>query len=127
MMYILNILSILNILILLLATKLIEKIPDHKEYHQIFYKNENKNNDETITNKYSTTKNFRELKHYWDEISYYRTFKNVSQIIQDYKTGWFLQYVLAKSKNYESNYNVEVVNCLNPDLQLKDSESAIKN
>lgn len=63
-MYILNVLSILNILILLLTTKLIEKIPDPKEYHLTFYKNENKNNDETITNKYSTTKSFRKLKYY---------------------------------------------------------------
>ena len=37
-MYILNILSILNILILLLATKLMEKISDAKEYHENFTK-----------------------------------------------------------------------------------------
>ena len=30
-------------------------------------------------------------------------------------------------KRYESSYNVEILNFLNPGLQLKDTESAIKN
>ena len=30
-------------------------------------------------------------------------------------------------RNYASAYNVEILNSLNPELQLKDTESAIKN
>ena len=30
-------------------------------------------------------------------------------------------------KDYASSYNVEILNSFNPELQLKDTESAIKN
>ena len=30
-------------------------------------------------------------------------------------------------KGYASSYNVEILNSFNPELQLKDTESAIKN
>ena len=62
--------------ILLLANKLIEKIPDTdnvKEHYQSFIRKKNRKSVKKIRNNYLSTKNFW---HCWYEISYYRISRN---------------------------------------------------
>ena len=54
--------------LLLLATKLVEKVLDSsyaKEYYKLFLENKNKKIGETTKNNYSATKNYRKLKYYY--------------------------------------------------------------
>lgn len=76
--------------LLSLATKLKEKITDAinlKNSISHFWKTKLKKSVKRSKIK-SRTKNFRKPKHYWHKIGYYRTSKNLSQVIRDYKAGW---------------------------------------
>ena len=64
--------------LLLLAMKLLQKIPDAinaKAYYQSYLKRKNKKLVKTIENKYSTTKSFRKPKHSRHKNSYHKTSK----------------------------------------------------
>ena len=61
--------------LLLLANKLIEKIPDTvnaKEHYQSFIRKKNNKLVKKTKNNYSSTKNFGKPKHCWYKISYYK-------------------------------------------------------
>ena len=96
-------------------------------------------NTKTMKNNYSVTKKFWKSKHSLQKNSYYRTTKNptsktviqtekVSKVSSDKssKSAWYKRKKV-KTKGFVSLYNVEIVNPFNPEVQLKQTESAIKN
>ena len=107
--------------------------------------------NQTIKNNYLSTKNFSKPKYFWYKISYYRTSKNCIQITQDYKKAEKInsnsslysdtkkseKILIEKDlkitkrahafKGYGSIYIVVILNSFNPELQLKDTESASKS
>ena len=124
-MHILNIAHVWKDL-LLLATRLIGKIPDPrnaKEHYQSFIRKKHTIN-KTIKSNYSVTKSSWKSKHCWYKISYYRTSKNwksfPSIVIQK------SEYFLNEKNGLKNSSNAENLNYFDPEIQLKDTESTIK-
>ena len=134
---------------LLFVNKLIAKVPDPRNTKRalwIVFKKEKQKINKTIKNNYLSTKNFSNPKQCWYNISYYRTPKNCtkadskSSLYSDTKKSEkFLNVKNVKITNrahafrgYTRTYNVEILNSLDPELQLKNwnynfqLESAIK-
>ena len=144
--------------LLLLATKLIEKIPDPrnaKEHHQLFLRKKNiisvkqsakKTTFENpnIVDIISVVTKHSKMSHKLCKTSLFKTIRQAEKVCQVGSTGSlysdlkkiekFLNEKNVKItkwthafKGYASSYNVEISNSFNPVIQLKDTESAIKN